>query len=193
MSGKGLNTRKSFDKCYTDEQVRITIGPGNYNVNRISNDGKRCNVQNGVGNIRGTWYDKGVAQDLGINVSIESHLRNQDLPDSRCFSGRTMEDKNKYLAGLASKMQQGGSSDCSRILESEPTRLTRPVGDIRGATQSRYGFPIIDPKSFAYFGMGPASEQSGSSRMGVNSRLAVKDMSPAEYSKQMNDYRKNGI
>lgn len=189
----GIQSRKLYDNCYQDIQVRQTTAPGNYRVNPTSNVNGSCNVQNGIHGYGSTWYEPNAVQNIASLVDIESHLKNIDLPDSRCPNGRTLLEKNKYMQTLSRKTIPSSAGNCNRTLEQIPTRLVQPVSDIRGATQSRFDFPIVDPRAFAYFGMGPASDQNGSSRNGVNSRLATKDMNPSEYAKKLDYYKKNGI
>lgn len=189
----GIQSRKMYDDCYQNVQIQQSTGPGNYRVHSNSNANQSCNVQNGINNFRNTWYAPGVVQNLGLLVDIESHLKNIDLPDSYCPNGRTLLEKNKYMQSLSAKAIPSGSNDCNRNLEQIPTRLVHPVSDIRGSTQSRFDFPIVDPRSFAYFGMGTGSDQNGSSRFGVNSRLTTKDMKPADFAKKMEHYKEYGI
>jgi hypothetical protein len=54
------------------------------------------------------------------------------------------------------------------------------------APQTRFDYPIRDPRSFVYYGFGaPGSDQVGSNRFGINTRLQAKDMTPADYAAKL--------
>jgi hypothetical protein len=104
-----------------------------------------------------------------------------DLPQSRCVEGRTVIEKNAY-ANYLSKGIKPLDTMCSRNLEPTNSRLEASVLDVKMAPQTRFDYPIRDPRSFVFFGFeSPGSEQVGSNRNGINTRLQAKDMTPTAY------------
>jgi hypothetical protein len=76
---------------------------------------------------------------------------------------------------------------CNKSLESSFSRLNNVVTDIRSKNQTRFDFPIIDPKEFVYMGinMGTGKEQIGSNRFGINSRQEAKYTKPNIYQEKI--------
>jgi hypothetical protein len=138
-----------------------------------------------MNNLRSIWYGPNEVANVTTLSDIESHLKNLDLPNSRCVEGRTVTEKNAY-ANYLSKNLKSSSTMCSRNLEPSNTRLEASVLDVKMAPQTRFDYPIRDPRSFVYFGFSsPGSDQVGSNRFGVNTRLQAKDMTPADYAAKL--------
>jgi len=182
----GIFSRKIYDDCYQSNRLNQGTGPGTYkvNVNQIQNE--KCIVENGMSNLRSFWYSPNDIDNISSLADIESHLKNLDLPDSRCLEGRTMMEKNVY-ANYLSKNIKPLKTACSKSLELENTRLDKSVSEVKMLTQTRFDFPIRDPRSNVYYGFSMDSDQIGSNRYGVNSRQQAKQMSPIDYSNKINN------
>lgn len=174
----GISSRKIYDQCYQSNRINQETASGTYKVNTSQINQAACIGANGVNNYRGFWFGLNEINNINVLSDVESHLKNIDIPDSRCLEGRTLIEKNNNALKLVGTFKNV-SETCNRQLESSNTRLEVPVTDVKMMTQSRYDFPIIDPRAFVY--MGITSEQSGSNRFGINSRLQAKDMSQAAY------------
>jgi hypothetical protein len=178
----GIFSRKMYDDCYQSNRLNQEISPGSYkiNVDQVRNNAL-CVASNGTTNYRGIWYGPNEIDSISALSDIESHLKNLDLPDSRCLEGRTLEEKNAYANNLSKGLQKQMGM-CSRNLEPSNTRLELSVLDVKMLPQTRFDFPIRDPRSFVYYGINMSeSEQVGSNRFGVNTRLQAKDMPPSLY------------
>lgn len=177
----GIFSRKIYDDCYQSNRLNQGIAPGSYKVNSTQIQNQSCIASNGMSNSRGMWYGPNESSFVTSLSDIESHLKNLDLPDSRCVEGRTVAEKNAY-ANYLSKSITTKTGTCSRNLEPSNTRLEGSVLDVKMAPQSRFDFPIRDPRSYVYYGFQTkGSEQVGTNRFGVNTRLQAKDMTPADY------------
>lgn len=181
----GIFSRKIYDQCYQNNRLNQGTASGSYKVNTTQTQNTLCLAANGMNNSHGMWY--GPEEQLNINAlsDIESHLKNLDLPDSRCLEGRTMVEKNVYANNL-SKNMKSNKVMCSRSLEPGNTRLELNKLDVKMMNQSRFDFPIQDPRSNVYYGFA-GLEQVESNRFGVNTRLQAKDMKPADYQNKLNN------
>jgi len=184
----GIFSRKIYDDCYQSNRLNQGTAPGLYKVNSNQVQNSSCVASNGMSNSRGMWYGPNESAYVTSLSDIESHLKNLDLPDSRCLEGRTVSEKNAY-ANYLSKEIKPTNAMCSRNLEPTNTRLETSVLDIKMSPQTRFDFPIRDPRSFVFFGL-PGSEQVGSNRYGVNTRMQAKDMTPAEYYAKLSGAKK---
>jgi hypothetical protein len=184
----GIFSRKIYDNCYQSNRLNQGILPGSYkiNVEQVKNNSS-CIANNGTSNFRGIWYGPNEINSISALSDIESHLKNLDLPDSRCLEGRTLAEKNAHANFLAKELKNK-QGICSRNLEPVNTRLEASVLDVKMLPQTRFDFPIRDPRVFVYYGFNsdkPGSEQVGSNRFGINTRLQAKDMSPNLYHKKL--------
>lgn len=178
----GIFSRKIYDDCYQSNRLNQGTGPGTYKVNPTQVQNISCVASNGMSNSRSMWFGPNETPYITALSDIESHLKNLDLPDSRCVEGKTVAEKNAYANYLSKGITTTTTGMCSRNLEPTNTRLEGSVLDVKMAPQTRFDFPIRDPKSYVYYGIESAnSEQVGSSRFGVNTRLQAKDMTPADY------------
>lgn len=179
----GIFSRKIYDDCYQSNWTSQKTGAGSYKVNPTQVAQSACIGANGVNNYKGFWYGANEVKNINILSDVESHLKNLDIPDSRCLEGRTLIEKNmnakKILGGFANV-----TSTCNRQLESTNSRLDSAVSDVKMMVQTRYDYPIVDPRAYVYNGIN--DEQSGSNRFGVNSRLQAKDMTPSAYYNKIN-------
>ncbi len=181
----GIFSRKIYDDCYQSNRLNQGVAPGLYKVNSTQLNNASCIAANGMSNSRGIWYGPNEVANITALSDIESHLKNLDLPDSRCVEGRTVAEKNAYANYLSKNIKPNGTM-CSRNLEPTNTRLEGSVLDVKMAPQTRFDYPIRDPRSFVFYGFGaPGSEQVGSNRFGVNTRLQAKDMTPADYAAKL--------
>ncbi len=181
----GIFSRKIYDDCYQSNRLNQGVAPGLYKVDSTQINNASCIAANGMNNLRSVWYGPNEVGNITALSDIESHLKNLDLPDSRCVEGRTVAEKNAYANNL-SKSIKSNKTLCSRNLEPSNTRLESSVLDVKMAQQTRFDFPIKDPRSFVFYGMSaPGSEQVGSNRFGVNTRLQAKDLTPADYASKL--------
>jgi len=181
----GIFSRKIYDDCYQSNRLNQGTAPGLYKVDSAQVNNASCVAANGMNNLRSIWYGPNEVQNITALSDIESHLKNLDLPDSRCLEGKTVSEKNAY-ANYLSKNMKTNKTLCSRNLEPSNTRLEGSVLDVKMAPQTRFDYPIRDPRSFVYFGFtNPGSEQVGSNRFGINTRIQAKDMIPADYASKL--------
>ena len=179
----GVSSRKIYDQCYQSNRINQETASGSYKVDSSQIKQAACVGANGVNNYKGFWYGLNEINNINVLSDVESHLKNLDIPDSRCLEGRTLIEKNNNALKLLGTYKNV-SDTCNRQLESTNTRLEMPVTNIKMMAQSRYDFPIIDPRAFVYMGL--TAEQSGSNRFGINSRLQAKDMTQADYYAKIN-------
>jgi hypothetical protein len=152
-----------------------------FNINQIQNE--KCIVENGMSNLRSFWYSPNDVDNISSLADIESHLKNLDLPDSRCLEGRTMIEKNAYANSLSKNIKSSGV--CTKLLDVGNTRLENPVSDVKMMVQTRFDFPIQDPREWIYYGFN-GSEQVDSNRFGINTRLQAKNTASIDYYKKLN-------
>ena len=126
----GIFSRKIYDHCYQDNRLNQGTGAGSYKVNPTQTQNTLCLAANGMNNYHGMWY--GPEEQLNIDAlsDIESHLKNLDLPDSRCLEGKTMIDKNNY-AKILSRNMKSTKVMCSRSNEPSNTRLDSNKLDVK--------------------------------------------------------------
>lgn len=181
----GISSRKIYDDCYQSNRVNQETGPGSYKVNIDQVGNEKCFVQTGTGNnVNNFWYNPTDIKNINFLSDIESHLKNLDLPDSRCLEGKTLIEKNIY-ANYLSKNIQSSKKTCSQDLDLRNTRLENSLSEVKMLTQNRFDFPIIDPRAYVYYGY-KDSEQNGSNRFGVNTRQQAKNMKAVDYYKKIN-------
>lgn len=170
----GYNTRKIYDNCYSVEFIDQQVNPAKYrtldefaeiNGKCHSLNGPRANKARSTGELGNT--------SKAYRTDIESQLFNLDVPDSRCITLRTMKEKNERLKRIA-QQQKVNYSDCNKGQDFRYSRLEIPVNNFRSVEINRYGFPIIDPKEFVYYGTAN-TDQIGNQRFGVNTQLQAKD------------------
>ena len=111
------HSRNLYDNCYTDKQLKESVGPGNY---RIYNPDAGCNSLNSN---RGPNV-----QTMGLRADIESELLNKNDDLDRCDD--TLTEKNKSLETLSSKIEQTSFCDNRRL--GIPSLLTHPKDNFKG-------------------------------------------------------------
>jgi hypothetical protein len=167
-------SRKIYDNCYSLEFIDQQVNPCKYrtyeqfaenNIKCHSFNGPRANKARSTGELGDTQF--------AFRTDVESQLFNLDVPDSRCITLKTMKEKNERLAKIAESTKVN-YSDCDKKQDYKYTRLENPVNDLRSVYINRFGYPIIDPKEFIYYGT-PNTEQVENQRWGVNTQLAAKD------------------
>ena len=170
----GYNTRKIYDNCYTVEFIDQQVNPAKYRtLDEFAEVKGKCHALNGprankarsTGELGNTTHS--------YRVDIESQLFNLDVPDSRCITLNTMKEKNERLKKIAQK-QKVNYSQCVKKQDFQYSRLEIPVNDFRSIEINRFGYPIIDPKEFVYYGTAN-TDQIGNQRFGVNTQLQAKD------------------
>jgi hypothetical protein len=180
----GVFSRKIYDDCYQNNRLNQGTKPGSYRVDNTQIQNSSCVIANGMSNSKGAWYGPNEISNVTALSDIESHLKNLDLPDSRCLEGRTMAEKNAYANSLSQNIKKTVST-CPKLLDVGNTRLENPVSDIKMMVQTRFDFPIQDPREWIYYGFS-GSEQVDSNRFGINTRLQAKNTASVDYYKKLN-------
>ena len=208
----GIYSRKLYDECYNTEFINQQVNPCRYRtLDEFAENKLPCNAINGprTNKIRGTGelgkiddvnnFTNYINSNNGFRTEIESQLYNLDIPDSRCITMNTLEEKtqriNEYIKKLNVDVKY---NDCNQkqdesysLLEEQKldnnnynyTRLNHPVNNLRSVFINRFDFPIIDPQEFIYNGYDGSSElvennninQNGNERFGQNTQLRAKD------------------
>lgn len=173
-----IYSRKMYDACFQKEIENTTKGPGNYVTNKIQKPNKPMYVVQDVMSYKDNVFNPALASNVGNLVNIESHLMRIDNKDSKCVTGRTLEDMNKCGESLVNKIPKN-RVESNKMLNSSYSRMERPALDVREMTTSRFDHPIEDPRKSVYHGM--TEKQNGDERFGFNSRLMSKDMYAADF------------
>jgi hypothetical protein len=168
----GYYSKKKYDYCDQESLINIETGPGSYKTLPIQVKHEHCNIYNTVSNTSNIWQAN-TPTNLNYIVDIDSHLKNLNIPDSKCLDQRTLIEKDYKIKELLNKMDIN-NNECNKELESNYTRLEIPTYIYKERPQTRIEFPIIDPRLYVYEGI--TDEQYGNNRFGVNTRLQAKDM-----------------
>ena len=170
----GHYSRKIYDNCYSLEFIDQQVNPCKYRTYEpYAENNEKCHALNGPRANKQRATGELGDPNIGFRTEIESQLYNLDVPDSRCITLQTMKEKNERLANVA-KSQKVNYSDCTSKQDFTYSRLNLPVNDLRSVYINRYGYPIIDPKEYVYYGTAN-TEQVNNQRWGVNTQLAAKD------------------
>jgi hypothetical protein len=170
----GHYSRKIYDNCYSLEFIDQQVNPCKYRTYEPYAENKeKCHALNGPRSNKTRATGELGNTNIGFRTELESQLYNLDVPDSRCITMRTMKEKNERLAKV-SQSQKVNYYDCDSKQDTIYSRLDMPVNDFRSVYINRFGYPIIDPKEFVYYGT-PKTEQVENQRWGVNTQLAAKD------------------
>lgn len=167
----GINSRPRFDTCDIPNILAITENPGKY----ILDESQISQSPYCINNIQGLSTRSGRVSALDHKnaaslIDIESHLYNLDTPLSNCY--QTIDNKNTKAQLLASGLDTGVCN--AEQLKTIYSKLDIDTTLYREATLHRFDFPIIPPTDFIYYGI-EGTEQVGSNRDGVNTRLQAKD------------------
>jgi hypothetical protein len=177
----GYYSKKKYDCCDQRNIIDIETGPGTYKTLPIQTKHEFCNLYNTAPNVSNIWQAN-TPSNLNYIVDIESHLKNLDIPDSKCLERRTLIDKGKHANELLNKINVNQEM-CNRVLEPNYSRYDIPTYIYKEKPQTRIEFPIIDPRVYVYNGI--TNEQNGNNRFGVNTRLQVKDMSGEDFNNKI--------
>lgn len=171
----GHNSKKIYDQCYINEFIHQQVNPYKYRIDPIyAEQQNKCHALNGPrsNKMRGTGELGDI--DIGYRTEIESQLFNLDVPDSKCITLKTMREKNERLKKIADTKKIIYNT-CGKEHDYQYTRLNMPVNEMRSAyVPQQWGYPIIDPKSWIYYGM-PETNQMDNERFGINTQLRAKD------------------
>jgi hypothetical protein len=170
----GYNTRKIYDNCYTVEFIDQQVNPAKYRtLDEFAEIKGKCHALNGPRANKSRSTGELGNTSLVYRTDVESQLFNLDVPDSRCITLNTMNEKNERLKRITDK-QKTNYSVCDKNQDYKYSRLDIPVNNFRSVEINRFSYPIIDPKEFVYYGTSN-TEQVGNQRFGVNTQLQAKD------------------
>jgi hypothetical protein len=170
----GIFARPHFDNCYTDEFINQQTNPGNYrlfnlygeNVNKCYSEfGPSTNMKRSTGEIP--------TGDISKRVEFEGYLLNLDVPNSKCIDINTMKAKNKRLNDIFLK-ESYTRPLCDDKLNYNYSRNEISTNEFRSVYINRFNFPIVEPQDNIYYGIN-GTDQIGSNRSGVNTKLQLKD------------------
>ena len=171
----GIFARKKYDECYSIEYIHQQVNPAKYKINEsFAENDKKCNSLNGPRANKSRSTGELGNTNIGYRTHVESLLQNLDVPDSRCISLQTMQEKNERLGKIVTS-EKINYSNCSDEQDTIYSRLDIPVNNYRSIYINRFEYPIIDPKEFVYYGYEKSNEQINNQRFGVNTQLAAKD------------------
>lgn len=169
----GYNSRKIYDNCYSMEFINQQVNPCKYSLfEPYSENNIKCDSLNGPR--ANKTRASGELGDINIidRTNIESQLYNLDVPDARCITINSMEEKNKRLSETI-KNTKFNYNYCKNN-DTLYSRLDIPVNDFRSVNFNTYQYPIINPNQFVYYGI-QNTEQYGNQRFGVDTQLQAKD------------------
>lgn len=212
----GIYSRKIYDQCYNTEFIDQQVNPCKYRtLNEFAENKLPCHAINGprTNKIRSTGelgkidnvndFTNYINNNNGFRTEIESQLYNLDIPDSRCITMNTLEEKNQRINDHIKKLNVDVKYNECNLKHDETysllndnqeqkldnnnynyTRLNHPVNNLRSVFINRFNFPIIDPQEFIYNGYNGSSvlvednnniNQNGNERYGQNTQLRAKD------------------
>ena len=167
-------SRKIYDNCYNVEFIDQQVNPCKYKIYEpYAENREKCHALNGPRANKSKSTGELGDTNIGYRTEIESQLYNLDIPDSRCMKPHTIIEKNERLAKIANS-QKINYKECNKNQDTLYSRLDIPVNNYRSIYINRYGYPIIDPREFVYYGT-PNTEQIDNQRWGVNTQLQAKD------------------
>jgi len=170
----GYYTKKRYDDCYNKEFITQQVKPGNYSLFQgFSENNYKCSVLNGPRANKNRATGELGNSDISFRTDIESQLYNLDVPDSRCITLKTMEEKNKRLKNIVDQ-KTINYCYCNNNQDTIYSRLDIPVNNFKSVYINRYDFPIVNPKEFVYYGV-PNTDQINNERFGINTQLRAKD------------------
>jgi hypothetical protein len=168
-------TRIQYDNCAYTEKIKNSQKPMYYQLYTgqaeqcepcISTNGPRNNRTYNNGEIRTVKRNKQL--EMGNMTDVDSLLSNRGYPHVRCMTDRTMEEKQKKYKQFELNPVV---NECSKIANSEDTRLSDPNDNLRGIYIDRWEYPIINPSEWVYVW----EHNKGNIQIGRNTKLAVKD------------------
>lgn len=172
----GIFNKKIYDEKYNEEFIKQQTKPGLYVLDKnYTESNNKCVSNFGPRQNKNRSNTEIPYNDIKVRSEIENYLHNLDIPDSRCISLHSLEEKNKRLEEFIKKNKPKKNIECSTFLDEIYSRLDKPVLDSRSKNFNRYEFPIINPSYTTYYGISN-TEQINNNRFGVNSRLQAKDL-----------------
>lgn len=157
----GYYSRRMYDACYQDQRKEIEEYNGQYFLNNIRQKNVYCKAPFTVVPIKNnTLSDK--------STDLESYLLNLDVSYDKC----QRQQPRPHGTTIPT------SATCSNEMQTSYCRMEHPAIDVRSMTQSRFDFPIYDPRTHVYYGNGITQ---GDEYAGINTRLQARDMDPKEF------------
>ena len=167
-------SRKIYDNCYNIEFINQQVNPCKYKVYEPYAENKeKCHALNGPRANKTRSTGELGDTNIGFRTEIESQLYNLDIPDSRCMNPNTIIEKSERLSKIA-KSRKINYANCNKTQDTLYSRLDIPVNDFRSVYINRFGYPIIDPTEFVYYGAAN-TDQVNNQIWGVNTQLQAKD------------------
>ena len=155
------STNLSYDNCTYKQDLKESVGPGDYMINTPTSDCKQCISDNPY--IRTTnMFPMSLGDDW---IDANSELSGRTRTASSCPSKKYLpvEQYNNFKPMNVKKDEQ-----CNDFLFTEDTRSSNPACNLRGRGINRWEYLCEDPQKYA---LTPFDDY----RYGVNNRLLVKD------------------
>ena len=112
----GIFARRIYDECYNIEFINQQVNPSKYRTYvPFAENATKCNALNGPRANKSRSTGELGDTNIGYRTDIESQLQNLDIPDSKCITLRTMNEKNERLNKIA-KSNKTNYSECSKDL-----------------------------------------------------------------------------
>lgn len=185
----GHFSRNLYDECYNKEALNLSTGPGKWTLDTAQQSDALCYSQNGPRNTR-TGNSSVLPIEYPNAVEIESALKGLDVPLSRCMSVNSLQERDVTMNKMYNEAKKrNAGQNCNNFLDMNYTRLEEP-SRITEKSYNRYGFPIIDPNEWNFFGFSGQqfnSNTEGNVRDGRSTRYDTK----AELDKKNKEMRMN--
>lgn len=190
----GFYTRTLYDECNNIEGLNISTGPGKWVISTPQQSDNPCFSAHGPRNTR-TGNSSILPVEYSNSVEIESSLRGLDVPLSRCMAPNALLARDKILnERIKDAKKRNAGENCTSFLDVNHTRL-EPPARITEKPYNRYGYPIIDPNEWNFYGFGDntfSTTTEGNVRDGRSTRYDVKrtlDKKNAELRKSANKFQ----
>lgn len=155
------DTRLNYDSCSYTEKLKRTIGPGLYKLNTPFNDCSKCGpILPDDPSLRYQSYGPNTCT-IKSTVDDSSELLGLNYKKSKCNADDYVPGKYTSTSSCLSK---NGGRDC--FVPREDTRLSNPIGTLRGTGINRFEWLCHDPQERAI---------EGFDRIPVNYRMVAKD------------------
>lgn len=170
----GLYTRTLYDESNNRDSVNISTASGVWIANTPQQSDTMCYSNNGPRNTRNSSV---LPIEYQNAIDIESALKCIDVPLTRSMNNNTLAERDKTLNKLqGDAKKRNAGQNCSNFLDNNHTRLGDPAY-ITEKSYDRYGYPIIDPREWTFYGFTEkqfTSSTEGNVRDGRSTRYDTK-------------------